>query len=294
MARGNQLEKAGITSFLELIDVARGNTSTFFDDDLALAVLDVKGSNLTTQTLGHQFEHQVFTLNLEHVGVVEHVQNFFCLVAQCAQQNARRQLAATVDTNKDTVFRVKLEVQPGAAVRNHASRVQQLAGTVRLATIVVEEHTRAAVQLGNDDTLGTIDDEGTVLGHQGDFPHVDFLLLDVLDRLVGRLAIKDDQAHFDAQRYREGNPAQHTFLDVEGRLAKAVTDVFEGRITGIADNGENRFEGRVQTDITDLALAGVSLEKLPIGVQLNGQQVGHIHHMRQFAKVLADTFFLSI
>ena len=279
---------------LELIDVARSNTTAFLDNNLALGILDIKGSDLATQTLRHQLEHQAFALHFEHVGVVEHVENFFGLVTEGAQQYARRQLAATVDTDEDTVLGIELEVQPGAAVRNHASGVQQLAGAVGLTTVVVEEHTRAAMQLGNDDTLGTVDDEGTVLGHQGDFPHVDFLLLDVFDRLIGGLAIKDDQAHFYAQRHGERHAPQYAFLDVESRVAKAVTDVFKSRITRIADNGENRFEGRVQTDITDATLSRFSLEELTIGVQLNGQQVRHIHHMRQFAKVLADTFFLSI
>ncbi len=169
---------------LELIDVARSNTTAFLDNNLALGILDIKGSDLATQTLGHQLEHQAFALHFEHVGVVEHIENFFGLVTEGAQQHTGWQLAATVDTHEDTVFGVKLEVQPGAAVRNHASGVQQLAGAVRLATVVVKEHTRAAVQLGHDDALGTVDDEGTVLGHQGDFPHIDFLLLDVLDRLV--------------------------------------------------------------------------------------------------------------
>ena len=176
--------QAGDTGLLELIDVARCDTATLLDENLALGILDVKGGNLTTQTLRHQLKHQVLALNLEYVGVVEHVQNFFCLVAQSAQQNAGRQFAAAVDTNEHTVFGIKLKVQPRPAVRNHASRVQQLAGAVGLATVVVEEHTRTTVQLGDDNALGTIDYEGTVLGHQGDLPHINFLLLDIFDGLV--------------------------------------------------------------------------------------------------------------
>ncbi len=49
---------------------------------------------------------------------------------------------------------------------------------------VVEEHARRAVQLRDDDALGTVDDEGAVLGHQRDFAQIDLLLLHVLDGLV--------------------------------------------------------------------------------------------------------------
>src|SRR5690606_23691607 len=134
-----------------------------------------------TQALRNQLQAQAFALNVVDVGVVEGIQNLFGAVAQRAQQHGSRQLAATVDTHEYRVLRVELEVQPGTAVGNDARGVQQLAGAVGLATVVVEEHTRGTVQLGNDHPLGTVDDEGTVLGHERNFAHVHFLLFDVLD-----------------------------------------------------------------------------------------------------------------
>ena len=177
--------QAGDAGFFELIDMARGDPAALLDNDLALAIGDIEGSDLTTQALRHQFQLQAFTVHFELVGVIEDVENFGGLVAQRAQQHGRRQLAATVDTDEHGVLGIELEVQPGPAVGNHAGGVQQLAGAVGLATVVVEEHPGAAVQLGYDHTLGTIDHEGTVFSHQGYFAHVDFLLLDVLDRLAG-------------------------------------------------------------------------------------------------------------
>ena len=57
------------------------------------------------------------------------------------------------------------------------------------------------MQLGDDDALGTVDDKGPVFGHQGHFAHVDFLLLDILDRtILGRgLLVVNHQAHQHAQ-----------------------------------------------------------------------------------------------
>ncbi len=100
------------TGFLELVDMPCSDTTPFLDNDLALVVLDVEGGNLATQALWHQLELQVFTLHLEDVGVIEDIQDFVSLVAQSAQQHGGRQLAATVDTDKDRVLGIKLEVQP--------------------------------------------------------------------------------------------------------------------------------------------------------------------------------------
>ena len=100
-----------------------------------------------------------------------------------------------------------------------------------LAFVVIEEHTGRAVELGNDNPLSTVDHEGTVLGHQGDFPHVDFLLFDILDGLVRRVAIIDDQANLDTQRSGIGHATQLTLFDIECRRTETVADVLQGRIT---------------------------------------------------------------
>lgn len=217
---------------------------------------------------------------MEDVGVIEGVEDFLGGVAERAQQYRSRQLAATVDTNEDGVLRIELEVQPGTAVGNDARGVQQLARAVGLATVVIEEHARRTVQLGDDDTLSTVDDEGTVLGHQGDFPHVDFLLLDVLDRFVRRLFVENDQAHFHPQRNREGHAAQNALLDIECRVAEAIADVFQRCIAGIADNRENGFEGRMQADVAELIFGRSRLQEFAIRIQLDGQKIRHIHHVR--------------
>ena len=74
------------------------------------------------------------------------------------------------------------------------------------AFIVVEEDARAAVQLGDDDPLGTIDDKGTVVGHERNFAHVDFLFLDVLDGAGSCFTVVQNQTNFNAQRRGVGHP----------------------------------------------------------------------------------------
>ena len=265
---------------VELVDVASGDAAALLDDDLAAVILDVESSDLAAQTLRYQFQRQGFAFDVEDVGIVEGVQDLFGAVIERTQKHRRRQLAATVDTDEHCVLRIEFEVQPGAAVRNDTRGVQQLAGAVGLAAVMIEEHARRTMQLGNDDAFGTVDDEGTVLGHEGDFPHVDFLFLDVLDGLVRRLFVENDQAHLDAQRNGEGHAAQDTFLDIESRLAQAIADVFQRCIAGIADNRENGFEGCMQANVAELIFGRSRLQEFAIRIQLDGQKIRHVHHVR--------------
>ncbi len=58
-----------------------------------------------------------------------------------------------------------------------------------LALVMVEKHAGRTVQLADDNPLGTVDDEGTVFGHQRNLAEVDFLLLDITDRLDPRFLV---------------------------------------------------------------------------------------------------------
>ena len=67
------------------------------------------------------------------------VQDLLAVHPQRVEQRGDGQLALAVDANVDDVLGVELEVEPGAAVRDHAGGEQVLARRVRLAAIVVEE-----------------------------------------------------------------------------------------------------------------------------------------------------------
>src|SRR5690606_5803076 len=133
----------------KLIDVTSGDTATLLDNNLALVILDIEDCDLTAQALRHQLQAQVLALHMENVGGVERVQHFLGGVTERAQQYRGRQLAATVDAHEYAILRIEFEIQPRPAVRNDARGVKQFAGAVRLATVVVKEHARRTVQLGN-------------------------------------------------------------------------------------------------------------------------------------------------
>ena len=133
---------------------------------------------------------------------------------------------------------------------------EQLARGMGLALVMVEEDARRTVELGDDDPLRTIDDEGAGFGHERHLAHVDFLFLDVLDDAGTRrgIAIVNHQAQQDAQGGGVGRAAQVAFAHIEGRFAETVTDVLQHRVPGVALDREDGLEGGMQPHV--LALTG--------------------------------------
>src|SRR5690606_34703521 len=152
---GGHLEAAQL-SLLHLADVARSDALAGSNDRLALG-LDLEVQYLAAQTCGHQFEGVGAALVDEVlVVVVEHPQDCLGAVIQRAEENRGRELGTAVDTHVHEVLGIELNVEPGTAVRNDTGGVQQLAGAVGLALVVVEEHAGGAVQLAYYHTLGTV------------------------------------------------------------------------------------------------------------------------------------------
>src|SRR5262249_20081358 len=75
-----------------------------------------------------------------------------------AQKDRRKELTLPVDAHVEKVLGVVLELDPRAAVRN------DLGEKVGVVIGLLEEDARASVELADDDALGAVDDEGTVVG----------------------------------------------------------------------------------------------------------------------------------
>ncbi len=192
---------------LHVADVLDGDALVLRDQGLARLVVDVEARHFAAQALGHHFEQHMVLLDVEGVEGEEFLEDALGRVAERLQQDGDRHLAAPVDTEKHDVLRVELEVEPGAAVGDHARREQQLAAGVGLAAVVLEEHARRAVQLRDDDALGAVDDERAGGGHERNLAHVHLLLLDFLGGRLGRVLVQDHQAHLGAQRTGVGEAA---------------------------------------------------------------------------------------
>ena len=285
--------KLGDAGAFKATYVTRRDALAGFDDDF-VAYLQVEIERFAAQAFGHQVQlGSVFLAQRENVVLEEDVEHLFVVVTQRAQQDRHWQLAAAIDAGEQRVLGVELEIQPRATVRNHASGIEQLARAMRLAAVVVEKHARRAMQLRDDDALGAVDDEGAGVGHQGQFAHVDLLLLDVLDRLVRRLAVVDHQAHGNAQRRTVAHAARTALALVERRFAEAIVHVLQGGTAGVARNREYRFQRRMQA--LRLAVGGrdVVLQEFLVGINLDSQQEGHVKHRWALAEVLADSLLFS-
>ena len=100
---------------------------------------------------------------------------------------------------------------------------------MRLATVMVKEHTRRAVQLRHDYAFRAIDDEGSIARHQRQLTHEHFLFLDVLYHLVAcrRCLVINDQTRKHSQRRCESQATDLALTFVERGFAKAVADVMQ-------------------------------------------------------------------
>src|SRR5207249_11261956 len=121
-----------------------------------------------------------------------------------AQERGGEHLPPPVHAHVEDVVGVEVELDPRAAVGNHARRVERLAGGQRLALVVVEEDAGGALELADDDPFGAVDDERALVGHEGKLTEVDFLTALFPDgpRLRLFVVVEDDEAQGDRKSTR--------------------------------------------------------------------------------------------
>ena len=198
-------------------------------------------------------------------------------------------LPAAVDADVDDVLRVELEVEPRAAVRDHARAVEELAARVRLALVVVEEDAGAAVQLADDDALGAVDDEGTGVRHQRDLAEVDLLLLDVADDPFAAIAgVVDHQLGRHLDRRGERHAALAALVHVVLRLLEVVGHEHElTRAVEVLDR-EDAAEDRLQTRLLTVVLRDRRLQELVVRRLLDVDEVRDLDDPLNRAQVLSN------
>ena len=238
--------------------------------------------------VGHTLDHQrIDLLILLH-----------CFFAVClgigrierAQECRQWQLPAAVDAHIHMVFRIKLEVEPRATVRNNARSEKILTRHVCLPAIVIEEHTRRAVHLGDNHALCAVHDKGTIIGHQRHVDHVDVLLFNVANGTQAGILvhIEHRQTECHAQRCRVGNTALNTFFHIVFRLFEFVGDVINlclaGEIGNWENGGENFFEAMHET----IRNRHARLQEVVVRLALHLNQVWHLRYFTNTAKITAN------
>ena len=126
-------------------------------------------------------------------------------------------------------------------------------------TVMLKKHAGGTVQLRHNDALSTVNDERAGIGHERHFAHVDFLLLEFLDRRLGRFLVHDDQTHLGAQGRGVGQTTLLTFLDIKHRRTKLIAAEFQARHFVMAFNREYRRKGRLQAFAFTLGIRRVGL-----------------------------------
>ena len=150
--------------------------------------------------------------------------------AEGLEENGDVLLALTVQTNSDGVALVDLELEPSATRRNHLAREDILVGG--LVGGLLEVDTRGTHQLGDDDTLGAVDDEGALRGHEREVTDEDRLGLDLLGLVIHEL-----RGH--EQRGRVGGVAILALVDAVLGILETVIPERQGHRLGVVlDRGD--------------------------------------------------------
>ena len=243
---------------------------------VGLGVADILGED-------EHLEAAVIRLRgLQHLIRVEILEDLAVrAVAEAAQEHRREELAAllaAVHEHPDALILVELELNPRAAVRDDAHRIERRAVRVDFA---LRADTRGAVQLRDDDALGAVDHKGAVVRHERNFAHVHRLFIDGIailqtERHVERPGI----CHALAQR------RQRIVLGLRVEriaLFQRVADELQDIVSIVGLNRENVLENTLQSDVPALGRSDVRLQELLVGLGLNFDLVRRINNRRELA-----------
>ena len=209
---------------------------------------------------------------------VEEARLVLLVVAEGAEQGEQRDAALAGDPGAggDVLARLLLDIHldPLAAVGvDRAGDELVLAEVTQAEPLTrLEDDARRTDELGHDDTLGAVDDEGTLVGHHGEVAHEDRLLLD-----FAGVGVHEASAHEDRRAV-----GHVLFLALLHRVFRRRTQVLVVRIElelqlkGLGEVLDRRdvAEGLGQ------ALVEEPLEALP----LDGDQIGKFENFLQIAE----------
>ena len=189
--------------------------------------------------------------------------------AQGTDQAGDGQLAVFVDADIEDVAQVGLILQPGAAIGDDGGGIGVVIGLVLVVGIV---HTGGTDDLRDNDTLGTVDDKGTGLGHDGEVSHEDLLLIDLAVLLVAQLHLHLDGGGIGAV---PGLALLHVVL---GLLIHGEINEGQLQITGVIADGTHILEHVPQAGVQEPLIRGF----------LHLQQIGHLQDLLVPGKALAQ------
>ena len=275
--------------------MASRNALILSHNHFTIAANDVKTSHFTLQTFRHEIHGSATGAEFKGIKFKEGFQNLLGIHPQSLEQNGHRHLTTTVNSEIHQILRIKFKIEPRTTIRNHAGGKEQLSRAVRLTLVVFEEQTGRAVQLADDHTFGTVNDEGSFFRHERDFAHVNIIFTDFFDPALGRIiAIDDFQTNASAQTAAISQASQLAFGHIKNRLVERIALKNQTSQTVVAGDRENRRKCRLQTEIR-VAISGsnIGLQKFGIRPKLHFQQGRHCENTRTSRKTLSNALLFS-
>ena len=182
---------------------------------------------------------------------------------------------AAVEVDIEEVCGIELNFDPRTTVGNDAEAMEDFSIGVDRC---LKANAGRAVELGNDDALGTIDHEGALGSHQRQLAHVNFLFLRATLVFV-------TEGHIE--RGAEGLALALALQGGHFGLAELVAYEIEGRFVFKAKDGKKFAEDSLQTDVAAFAGRDILLKELVVGVDLQFDEVWWLDGLCQFSEMNA-------
>ena len=154
------------------------------------------------------------------------------LESDSAQKSGHGQLLLAVDVGIHHVVDVSGELDPAAAERDNTRTVELC--SVGMSALS-EEDARRTVELRDDDTLGSVDNKGSLLGHVGNLTEINILNNrgKVLVVRVGTIELK-----LCFEGHAVGQAMLKTLVDSVARRIDIIVEKFQHEIVARVGNGE--------------------------------------------------------
>ena len=226
------------------------------------------GANHTGSETGTDIFLQSGLAHFHFLGKVENFKDILIRFKPYrTQQRGDRQFLLTVDIRVHHIVDVGSELHPRPLERDDTGGVQLL--TVGMVASP-EENTGRAVELGYDNTFGSIDNERTAGRHVGNHTQIDFLD-NILEVFV--LAVGAEQFQFRLERNTVCQPSVQTFLYAVTRRIDKIIKKFEHEIVTCVSDWEILCKNLVKTLIHSIFRIGLQLKEVLEGFELDVQEI---------------------
>ena len=215
-----------------------------------------------------QFLHPIDGVKQLHIGSV----------TDGAQKRADQELAAataTIQINVDQIIDVELDFQPRTVIGNDAIGKQITTAGV---AFLLEANARRTMQLADNDTLSSVDDEAATRRHDGHIAHINQLFLDILARL---------QTEQNMQRGGIGFAVLQAVNQRVLRVSDLIMAEIQDVLAVMAFNRKNFLDDFLKPQDFPRIRGRGRLQELSVGLKLDVNQIWNIQDILQLSEIFS-------